>query len=133
MYVVNLKDTLTACLSTSAGYPMIILLFVGGVLFARNSLRGQPKLQQRLVNLIVFTGFVSDVRALWRAPTEGLNLRSAVDLCGPRPQASAASFVDPLKMDSTHQGHSLWVARRDPPQALLDLWHRQRCRVAEHL
>lgn len=41
---------------------MIILLFVGCTLFARNSLRGQPKLQQQLVNLIVFTGFLSDVR-----------------------------------------------------------------------
>ena len=40
---------------------MIIFMFVGSVLFARNSLKGQPRLQQRLVNLIVFTGFFSDV------------------------------------------------------------------------
>jgi hypothetical protein len=41
---------------------MIIFMFCGGVLFARNSIAGQPRLQQRLVNLIVFTGFFSDVR-----------------------------------------------------------------------
>jgi len=42
-------------------YPMIGALLVGCVLFARNSLRGQPKLQQRLVNLAVYVALASDV------------------------------------------------------------------------
>jgi hypothetical protein len=42
-------------------YPMIMVLLIGCVLFARNSLRGQPKLQQRLVKLAVYTALGSDV------------------------------------------------------------------------
>jgi len=42
-------------------YPMIMVLLIGCVLFARNSLKGQPKLQQRLVKLAVYTALGSDV------------------------------------------------------------------------
>jgi hypothetical protein len=42
-------------------YPMIMVLLIGCVLFARKSLRGQPKLQQRLVKLAVYTALGSDV------------------------------------------------------------------------
>jgi hypothetical protein len=40
---------------------MIMVLLIGCVLFAKNSLRGQPKLQQRLVKLAVYTALGSDV------------------------------------------------------------------------
>jgi len=43
-------------------YPVIMVLLVGCVAFARNSLRGQPKLQQRLVKLAVYSALSSDVR-----------------------------------------------------------------------
>jgi hypothetical protein len=42
-------------------YPMIMVLLIGCVLFAKNSLRGQPQLQQRLVELAVYTALGSDV------------------------------------------------------------------------
>ena len=45
-------------------YPMIAALFIGCTLFARNSLAGQPKLQQRLVKLPVYIGLASDVSLL---------------------------------------------------------------------
>lgn len=44
---------------------MILLLFIGSTLFARNSLKGQPILQQRLMKLIVWTGLYSDVSVAW--------------------------------------------------------------------
>ena len=47
---------------------MILVLFVSCVVFARNSLRGQPVLQQRLVYLPVLVGLGSDVR-LARRPS----------------------------------------------------------------
>lgn len=40
---------------------MIAGLFIGCTLFARNSLRGQPKLQQRLIKLPIYLGLMSDV------------------------------------------------------------------------
>jgi hypothetical protein len=45
----------------SVAYPMIMVLLIGCVLFARNSLKGQPKLQQRLVKLAVYVALGSDV------------------------------------------------------------------------
>lgn len=42
-------------------YPMIAALFIGCTIFARNSLKGQPALQQRLVKLPVYIGLASDV------------------------------------------------------------------------
>jgi len=57
----------TSSVSVSAAdkiaYPMIMVLLIGCVLFARNSLKGQPKLQQRLVKLAVYTALSSDVSA----------------------------------------------------------------------
>lgn len=41
---------------------MIAALFIGCTLFARNSLKGQPKLQQRLIKLPIICGLASDVR-----------------------------------------------------------------------
>lgn len=41
-----------------------MVLLIGSVLFARNSLKGQPKLQQRLVKLAVYTALGSDVGLL---------------------------------------------------------------------
>ena len=66
---IELAGTMNAqCTSWVAGsatnqiaYPMIMSLLIGCVLFARNSLRGQPKLQQRLVKLAVYTALGSDV------------------------------------------------------------------------
>lgn len=43
---------------------MIAALFIGCTLFARNSLNGQPKLQQRLIKLPIICGLASDVRPL---------------------------------------------------------------------
>jgi hypothetical protein len=40
---------------------MIAMLFIGCILFARNSLAGQPVLQQRLVRLPIYAGILSDV------------------------------------------------------------------------
>jgi len=45
---------------------MIACLFIGCTLFARNQLKGQPALQQRLVKLPIYVGLASDVSAaLW--------------------------------------------------------------------
>jgi hypothetical protein len=40
---------------------MIAFLFIGCTLFARNSLRGQPVLQQRVMKLPIYAGLYSDV------------------------------------------------------------------------
>jgi hypothetical protein len=53
---------------------MIGALLVGCVLFARNSLRGQPKLQQRLVSLAVYVALASDVSFSPPSPSFGLPL-----------------------------------------------------------
>ena len=42
-------------------YPMIGALLIGCTLFARNSLRGQPVLQQRLMKLPIYVALGSDV------------------------------------------------------------------------
>lgn len=42
-------------------FPMIASLFIGCTLFARNSLAGQPVLQQRLMKLPIYVGLFSDV------------------------------------------------------------------------
>jgi hypothetical protein len=62
----NAQCTTSVPVSAADGiaYPMIMVLLVGCVLFARNSLRDQPKLQQRLVKLAVYTALGSDVSPL---------------------------------------------------------------------
>lgn len=40
---------------------MIIILFLGITLFARNSLAGQPELQQKIMRLPIAAGLLSDV------------------------------------------------------------------------
>jgi hypothetical protein len=40
---------------------MIAGMFIGCTLFARNALKGQPMLQQRLMKLPLFAGLFSDV------------------------------------------------------------------------
>jgi hypothetical protein len=49
---------------------MIAALLIGCTLFARNSLRGQPKLQQKLVGLAVYTALASDVSPYLRFARE---------------------------------------------------------------
>ncbi|KAI9638281.1 uncharacterized protein MKK02DRAFT_42671 [Dioszegia hungarica] len=50
-----------AGLSSAHAFPMIASLFIGCTLFARNSLAGQPVLQQRLMKLPIYVGLFSDI------------------------------------------------------------------------
>ena len=45
----------------TAAYPMVLFMFVGCTIFARSALRGQPKLQQSLMKLPIYTALFSDV------------------------------------------------------------------------
>ena len=67
---------------------MILFMFVGCTIFARSALRGQPKLQQSLMKLPIYTALFSDVRVfrcllLWllrvtrKQLTLALNVRQA--------------------------------------------------------
>lgn len=46
-------------------YPIIAITFIGCTLFARNCLKGQPRLQQRLMLIPIAAGLLSDVRPLF--------------------------------------------------------------------
>jgi hypothetical protein len=54
---------------------MIAMLFIGCILFARNSLAGQPVLQQRLVKLPIYAGIFSDVSCVILSSPPLLSLR----------------------------------------------------------
>jgi len=49
------------CADGCSAYPMIAMLLIGCTLFSRNSLSGQPELQQSLMKLPVLVGLFSDV------------------------------------------------------------------------
>ncbi|CDZ97597.1 hypothetical protein [Phaffia rhodozyma] len=60
----GLASSLRVQIATTTGaqaYPVIAILFIGGTLFARNRLKGLPRLQQGLMKLIIYAGLFSHV------------------------------------------------------------------------
>lgn len=117
---------------------MIAALFIGCTLFARNSLKGQPKLQQRLVKLPIYCGLLSDVRS---APPSGMGLVS-VHLITRRVSNNTVlalrhhSHQNPLRhpvqhgsLDAVDEGHDLWLAGGDAVEGVVAVWDRPGCRL----
>jgi hypothetical protein len=55
---------------------MILFMFVGCTIFARTALRGQPKLQQSLMKLPIYTALFSDVGVFFIPTSDAMKPKS---------------------------------------------------------
>lgn len=81
----SLKSSARVELTTTLGaqsYLMIAAMFIGVVLFAKFSLHGQPRLQQKLVKLPIYVGLFSDASLVSSVLAQTLTAnRSGYTLC----------------------------------------------------